>query len=190
MPCSTRARIGAPVQTAGRLGLTMTEYRALEEGELLIDYDLPQDRGLLRVAQRIGSPQCSWVPVPESREGSRRSPAWVRARRGHGSAPGCHEATLTSARPAPRLPAPCEGGRHAAVVASIGCAAMAGSPATGLVLKRVKGRLWTRIGSFPRHAALVVRLRDKNLEPNPGLILGGTFERSADLNLDFGRAVN
>ena len=29
-----------PVQMAGRLGLTLTEYRALEAGELHIDYDL------------------------------------------------------------------------------------------------------------------------------------------------------
>ena len=29
-----------PVQMAGRLGLTLTEYRALEAGELHIGYDL------------------------------------------------------------------------------------------------------------------------------------------------------
>ena len=29
-----------PVQRAGRLGLILTEYRALEAGELSIDYDL------------------------------------------------------------------------------------------------------------------------------------------------------
>ncbi len=29
-----------PVQMAGRLGLTLTEYRALEAGELHIDNDL------------------------------------------------------------------------------------------------------------------------------------------------------
>ena len=29
-----------PVQMAGRLGLTFTEYRALEVGELHIDYEL------------------------------------------------------------------------------------------------------------------------------------------------------
>ena len=36
-----RERMGLrPVQMAGRLGLTVTEYRALEVGELHIDYDL------------------------------------------------------------------------------------------------------------------------------------------------------
>ena len=40
-----------PVQMAGRLDLTLTEYRALEAGELYIDYDL-----YLRIVELCGWP--------------------------------------------------------------------------------------------------------------------------------------
>ena len=39
------------VQMAGRLGLTMTEYRALEAGELHIDYEV-----YLRIGELCGWP--------------------------------------------------------------------------------------------------------------------------------------
>ena len=41
-----------PVQMAGRLGLTLTEYLALEAGELHIDYDL-----YLRITDLCGWPR-------------------------------------------------------------------------------------------------------------------------------------
>ena len=41
-----------PVQMAGRLGLTLTEYRALAAGELHIDYDL-----YLRITGLCGWPR-------------------------------------------------------------------------------------------------------------------------------------
>ena len=48
-----RERMGLrPVQMAGRLGLTLTEYRALEAGELYIDYDL-----YLRITDLCGWPR-------------------------------------------------------------------------------------------------------------------------------------
>ena len=48
-----RERMGLrEVQMAGRLGLTLTEYRALEAGELWIDYDL-----YLRITELCGWPR-------------------------------------------------------------------------------------------------------------------------------------
>ena len=48
-----RERIGLrPVQMAGRQGLTLTEYRALEVGELHIDYGL-----YLRITDLCGWPR-------------------------------------------------------------------------------------------------------------------------------------
>jgi len=48
-----RERLGLrEVQMAGRLGLTLQEFRALEAGELWIDYDL-----YLRITELCGWPR-------------------------------------------------------------------------------------------------------------------------------------
>ena len=44
--------MGRSVQMAGRLGLTLTEFRALEVGELPIDFDL-----YLRITDLCGWPR-------------------------------------------------------------------------------------------------------------------------------------
>ena len=55
-----RERMGLrPVQMAGRLGLTLTDYRAFEAGALLIDYDLYE-----RIVDLCGWPKDRVASVP------------------------------------------------------------------------------------------------------------------------------
>ena len=56
LPRDRERRGFRPVQMAGRLELTLAEYRALEAGELHISNDLYADRGLVRVAPLVGTP--------------------------------------------------------------------------------------------------------------------------------------
>ncbi len=55
-----------PVLMAGRLGVTLTEYRALEAGELHIDYDLD-----LRITDLCGWPRYLHREDPPRRRYSR-----------------------------------------------------------------------------------------------------------------------
>ena len=57
-----------PVQMAGRLGLTLSEYRALEAGELHIDYDLYLRDRPMRVAAVAAASE--GLPPAASRQGA------------------------------------------------------------------------------------------------------------------------